>query len=354
MADPEPFGMLPDGRPVRLYRLRSESGVDVSACTYGATITSILAPGRDGTRAHVVLGFDTVTPYLSQTAYLGAVVGRYANRIARARFVLDGVTYQLKPNDGSNLLHGGARGFDKQLWDAEPFTRDRDQGVRFTRVSPAGEEGFPGALQVAIEYVLTAIGALQCSFTAETDNPTVVNLAQHAYFNLSGTATPILDHELTIAASRYTPIGVDMIPTGTIDPVAGTPFDFRTPRRIGDRIDDPHPQLRSGRGYDHNWVLERDTPAVDDGPMTYAATVRDGRSGRRLDVFTTEPGLQFYSGNFLDGSLLGHQGTYVRRAGLCLETQKFPDTPNHPAFPTAIVRPGQRYYARTTFAFSHD
>jgi aldose 1-epimerase len=354
MADPEPFGALADGQRVQLYRLRSESGVEVSACTYGATITSILAPGRDGTRANVVLGFESVTPYLSQTAYLGAIVGRYANRIARARFVLDGMTYQLQPNNGPNLLHGGARGFDKRLWSAATFTRGRDDGVRFTRVSPAGEEGFPGTLQVAVEYVLTSVGALQCSFTAETDATTIVNLAQHAYFNLSGTATPVVDHELTIAASRYTPVAADLIPTGTLDPVAGTPFDFRTPRRIGDRIDDPHPQLQFGRGYDHNWVLDRDRPAVEEAALAYAATARHTASGRRLDVFTSEPGLQFYSGNFLDGTLRGPQGLYGRRAGLCLETQKFPDAPNHPGFPTAVVRPGQRYYARTTFAFSHD
>jgi aldose 1-epimerase len=354
MADPEPFGTLPDGQPVQLYRLRSESGVDVSACTYGATITSILAPGRDGTRANVVLGFDGIAPYLSQTAYLGAVVGRYANRIARARFVLDGVTYQLQPNNGPNVLHGGARGFDKRLWNAMPFTRGGDQGVRFTRVSPAGEEGFPGTLQVTVEYVLTAVAALQCSFTAETDAPTIVNLAQHAYFNLSGTTTPVLDHELTIAASRYTPVTADLIPTGTLEPVAGTPFDFRTPRHIRDRIDNPHPQLQFGGGYDHNWVLDGERAGAQQDSLAYAATVRHTSSGRRLDVFTTEPGLQFYSGNFLDGTLRGPQGTYVRRAGLCLETQKFPDAPNQPAFPTAVVRPGTPYYARTTFAFSHD
>lgn len=354
MAEQEPFGTLPDGQAVQLYRLRNESGVEVSACTYGATITSILVPGRDGIRADVVLGFETLTPYLSQTAYLGAIVGRYANRIAHARFVLDGVTYQLRPNDGSNLLHGGARGFDKRLWSGASFTSGRDQGVRFTRTSPAGEEGFPGTLQVTVEYVLSAAGALRCSFTAETDAPTIVNLAQHAYFNLSGTTAPILDHELTIDASRYTPIGGDLIPTGTLEPVAGTPFDFRSPRRIGDRIDDQHPQLRFARGYDHNWVLDRDRRAGDDAALAYAATVRHVRSGRRLDVFTSEPGLQFYSGNFLDGTLHSAQGTYFRRAGLCLETQKFPDTPNHPAFPTAVVRPGQRYSARTTFAFSHD
>ena len=354
MADPETFGALPDGQPVQLHRLASESGVEVTACTYGATLTSILAPDRDGVRANVVLGFDTLAPYLSQTAYLGAIVGRYANRIARARFVLDGVTYQLRPNNGPNLLHGGARGFDKRIWNATPFTRGRDQGVRFSRVSPAGEEGFPGTLQVAVEYVLTAIGALQCSYVAETDAPTVVNLAQHAYFNLSGTATPILDHELTIVASRYTPVSADLIPTGALDPVADTPFDFRVAKPIGDRIDGSHPQLLVGRGYDHNWVLDRDHPAADDGSLAHAATVRHPGSGRRLDVFTTEPGLQFYSGNFLDGTLSGAQGEYVRRAGLCLETQKFPDTPNQPAFPTAVVRPGQQYYARTTFAFSHD
>ena len=353
MADAEPFGTL-DGQPVQLYRLQSTSGVEVSACTYGATITSILAPGRDGTRADVVLGFDSVAPYLSQTAFLGAVVGRYANRIARARFVLDGVTHQLKPNDGLNLLHGGARGFDKRLWSAAPFTRSGNQGVRFTRVSPSGEEGFPGTLQVAVEYELTAAGALHCSFTAETDAPTIVNLAQHAYFNLSGTTMPVLDHELTIAASRYTPVDANLIPTGTLAPVDGTPFDFRAPRRIGDRIDDEHPQLRFGRGYDHNWVLDRKRPAPDDRALAYAATVRHARSGRRLDVFTTEPGMQFYSGNFLDGTLHGAQGFYVRRSGLCLETQKFPDAPNHPAFPAAVVRPGQRYHASTTFAFSHE
>ena len=354
MADTEPFGTLPDGQVVQLYRLRSDSGVEVSACTYGATITSILVPGRGGTRADVVLGFDSVVPYLSQTAYLGAIVGRYANRIARARFVLDGVTYQLQANDGANVLHGGARGFDKRLWSAVPFTRGRDEAVRFTRVSPAGEEGFPGTLQVTVEYVLTAAGALRCSFTAETDAPTIVNLAQHAYFNLTGTATPILDHELTIAANRYTPVGADLIPTGTLEPVAGTPFDFRTPRRIGDRIDDQHPQLRFGRGYDHNWVLDRDRRAAGDEPLAYAATVRHAPRGRRLDVFTTEPGVQFYSGNFLDGTLHSAQGTFFRRTGLCLETQKFPDAPNHSAFPTAVVRPGQPYDARTTFAFTRE
>jgi aldose 1-epimerase len=354
MADPEPFGTLPDGQPVQLYRLHSESGVEVSACTYGATITSIVAPARDGTRATVVLGFDSVTPYLSQTAYLGALVGRYANRIAHARFVLDDVVYQLEPNNGPNLLHGGARGFDTRLWNAAAFTRGRDQGVRFTRVSPAGEEGFPGTLQVTVEYVLTPVGALQCSFTAETDAPTIVNLAQHAYFNLSGTAAPILDHELTIGASRFLPVDADLIPTGVLEPVAGTPFDFRRPRRIGDRIDDPHPQLGLGRGYDHNWVLDRDRPSADDGQLAHAATARDPRSGRRLDVFTTEPGLQFYSGNFLDGRLRAAQGTLVRRAGFCLETQKFPDSPNHPTFPPAVIRPGQRFEARTIFAFSHD
>ena len=354
MAEPEPFGVLPDGQPVQLYRLRSESGVEVSACTYGATITSIVTAGRDGTRANVVLGFETVGPYLAQTAFLGAVVGRYANRIARARFMLDGQTYQLQPNDGPNLLHGGARGFDKRLWNGEPFTRGRDQGVRFTRVSPANEEGFPGRLQVTVEYLLSAVGALQCSFTADTDAPTVVNLAQHSYFNLSGTTMPVLDHELTIAARRYTPIDATMIPTGALAAVAETPFDFRTPRLIGDRIDDPDPQLRIGRGYDHNWVLDRDQRSADDQQLSYAATVRHAGSGRRLDVFTTEPGLQFYSGNFLDGSLRGPQGPFVQRAGLCLETQKFPDTPNHPTFPTAVVRPGQRYFARTTFAFTHE
>jgi len=354
MAEPEPFGVLPDGQPVQLYRLRSESGVEVSACTYGATITSIVTPGRDGVRADVVLGFDSIAPYLAQTAFLGAIVGRYANRIARARFVLDGKTYQLEPNDGPNLLHGGARGFDKRLWKGESFTRGRDQGVRFTRVSPAGEEGFPGTLQVSVEYLLSAVGALQCSFTADTDAPTIVNLAQHAYFNLSGTATPILDHELTIAASRYTPITVDSIPTGTLDSVADTPFDFRTPRRIGDRIDESHPQLRFGRGYDHNWVLDGEGRPTNSERLPYAATLRHAGSGRRLDVFTTEPGLQFYSGNFLDGTLQGPRGPYVRRAGLCLETQKFPDTPNHDTFPTAVIRPGKPYSARTTFAFTHE
>jgi aldose 1-epimerase len=354
MADPELFGTLLDGQTVQLYRLRSESGVDVSACTYGATITSIVAPGRDGTRANVVLGFDTLAQYLSQRAYIGAVVGRYANRIARARFALDGATFQLQPNDGPNLLHGGARGFDKRNWSASPFTRGRDEGVRFTRTSPAGEEGFPGTLQVTVEYVLSAVGVLQCSFTAETDAPTVVNLAQHAYFNLSGTTAPVLDHELTIAARRYTPVSADLIPTGALEPVDGTPFDFRVPRRIGDRIDDPHPQLRVGRGYDHNWVLDRDRPAAGDSSLAHAATVRHAASGRRLDVFTSEPGVQFYSGNFLDGTLRGPNGPYVRRGGLCLETQKFPDSPNQPAFPTAVVRPGQRYNARTTFAFSHE
>ena len=345
-----PFGTLPDGRAVELFTLTNAHGVEIRAMTYGAIITAIYTPDRNGRRDDIVLGFDSVAGYLSGSPYFGAVVGRYANRIAGGHFTLDGVTYTLARNNGPNSLHGGLRGFDKVLWSAEPVRSDSAVGVRLRYTSPDGEEGYPGTLQVQVTYTLTAHDELIVDYDATTDKATPLNLSQHTYWNLHGHGQgDILDHVLSLDASRYTPVDSTLIPTGEIAPVAGTPFDFRTPAAVGARIDAANEQLGFGHGYDHNWVLDQPRPGI----LSHAARLVDPVSGRAIDVSTTEPGIQFYAGNFLDGTIKGKGGQVNgHRGALCLETQHFPDSPNHPNFPSTILRPGQRYQSRTIVTFS--
>ena len=347
-----PFGRLRDGRAVETFTLTNAHGVELRAMTYGAIITHLRTPDRAGRFDDIVLGFDTLDGYLHDPPYFGAVVGRYANRIAGATFTLDGVTYHLAQNNGPNSLHGGVRGFDKVLWTGEPFDNDSGQGVTLRYTSRDGEEGYPGALAVRVTYTLTPRDELVVDYEATTDRPTTINVSQHSYWNLHGGARgDILDHELTLDAGAFTPVDPTLIPTGEILPVTGTPFDFRRPTRIGARIGESHAQLRYGRGYDHNWVLDRRGNAG----LVHAARLVDRESGRTLDVSTTEPGVQFYSGNFLDGSITGKGGRpYVHRAALCLETQHFPDSPNHPSFPSTVLRPGETFRSRTVFAFGVD
>jgi aldose 1-epimerase len=341
-----PFGVLPDGRSVEIFTLTNARGVQVRTIPYGAIIVSILAPDRRGRFEDIVLGFDQLAGYLKQPPYFGAVVGRYGNRIAKGEFAIDGTTYRLATNNGPNHLHGGVKGFDKRLWSAESFENGASVGVAYTLTSEDGDEGYPGTLNVKVTYTLAPDNALTVDYLATTDKATVVNLTQHSYFNLAGTGD-ILNHLLTIDADRYTPVDATLIPTGQLAPVEGTPFDFRQPAVIGARIDADNEQLRNGGGYDHNWVINGAA-----GTLRHAATLEDPSSGRTLNVSTTEPGLQFYSGNFLDGTLTGRDGrVYQKRSALCLETQHFPDSPNHPDFPSTVLRPGARYQSKTVFTF---
>jgi aldose 1-epimerase len=344
------YGVMPSGEPVDAFVLTSAAGFTMQCITVGATITSLLVPDRHGDLGDVVLGHDALEGYLAASPYFGAVVGRHANRIAFGRFVLDGEPHQLTVNDGPHHLHGGVRGFDKVLWEAEALEEPHAVGVRFAYRSPDGEEGYPGALAAAVEYRLTAAGELRIDYRATTSRATPVNLTQHSYWNLCGAgAADILDHELTIHADEFTPVDATLIPLGEHRAVAGSAFDFRAPRRVGARIDDVDEQLRRAGGYDHNFVLRR----TGSGGVQSAARLHDPRSGRTVDLATTEPGLQLYSGNFLDGSIRGKGGRpYAHRGGLCLETQHFPDSPNHPDFPSTILRPGMTHSSRTVLAFS--
>jgi aldose 1-epimerase len=332
---------------VEIYTLTNVHGVEARIMTYGATLVSLKAPDRAGHFKNIVLGFDALEPYLGAKAYYGATVGRYANRIAKARFTLDGKTYQLAANDGPNTLHGGIRGFDKRIWQAEPLPASEGNGVRFTYVSAAGEEGFPGELTAHAVYRLDDNDDLEIEYGATTTAPTPLNLANHAYFNLTGDPNvPVLDHVLTINADRFTPVDATLIPTGELRAVAGTPFDFRTAHAVGARISDSDEQLRLGHGYDHNWVLNKAAAG-----STLAAVVTEPKSGRSLEVRTTQPGVQFYTGNFMDGKPAAQGGSvFAYRTGLCLETQHFPDSPNQPSFPSTILRPGQVYSEKTTLA----
>ncbi len=347
------FGRLPDGRETHLYTLRSTSGFQAEIADYGGTLVRLLAPDRQGKLADVVLGFDSVAPYPKQSPYFGSVIGRVGNRIAHGKFTLDGKTYALATNNSPGgvpcTLHGGLVGFDKVIWDAEPTTRDGQPALRLRFTSKDGEEGFPGNVRVEVLYSLTADNGLRIDYTASTDRATPINLTNHSYFNLAGAGSgTILDHVLTLQAKHYTPVNVGLIPTGEIAPVAGTPFDFTQPRAIGERVEAKHEQLRFGGGYDHNFVLDS-----KDGSLALAAEVYEPKSGRKLEVLTTEPGLQFYCGNFLDGKLKGKSGKpYVYRGGFCLETQHFPDSINQPSFPSTVLRPGTSYRTTTVYRFS--
>jgi aldose 1-epimerase len=341
-----PWGHTAEGT-VEIYKLTNARGVEARVMTYGATLVSLTAPDRAGQFKNIVLGFDSLEPYLAAgMPYYGATVGRYANRIAKAQFTLDGKAYQLAANDGPNTLHGGKRGFDKRIWKAEELPASRGGGVRMTLVSAAGEEGYPGEVTAQVVYRLDDHNNLEIEYHATATAPTPINLANHAYFNLTGDpSVPVLDHVVTINADRFTPVDATLIPTGELLPVAGTPFDFRKQQAVGARIGDDNEQLRRGRGYDHNWVLNKTGTG-----MSLAAVVTEPKSGRSLEVRTTQPGVQFYTGNFMDGKPSGVGSVYAHRTGLCLETQHFPDSPNQPAFPSTILRPGQAYTQKTILA----
>src|SRR6266487_2256915 len=347
----QPFGTTTRGEAVGVYTLKNAHGVELRVTNYGGIILSLKVPDRNGRFDDVVLGYDSLADYLRSSPYFGAIIGRYGNRIAQGRFTLDGKTYTLAKNNGSNHLHGGLKGFDKVVWDAAPFKGADSVGLVFRYTSPDGEEGYPGTLQTTVTYTLTSRGELIFDYSATTDRATPVNLTQHSYFNLAGDGKgDILGHVVTLNADRFTPVDSTLIPTGELRSVAGTPFDFRTPTPIGARIEQHDPQLRYGPGYDHNFVLNKGGTA---GEPTLAARVYEPTSGRVMEISTTEPGLQFYSGNFLDGTLRGKHGVvYRHRYGFAMETQHFPDSPNKPAFPSTILRPGEQYRSRTIYRFT--
>jgi aldose 1-epimerase len=348
-----PFGTLADGREVTEFTLTNAKGMIVKILDFGGIITQIHVPDRNGRFADVALGFDTIGPYAKESPYLGALVGRYGNRIAKGRFVLDGKEYQLPVNNGNNHLHGGDPGFDKVLWTAE--VKGRDLVLRYRSVD--GEQGYPGNLDATVTYSLSEDNEIVVRFAAVTDQPTPVNLTQHSYFNLKGVDSEdgdILSHVISIDADRFVPIDAESIPLGALATVTGTPFDFRQPRPIGERIGQPDKQLRHGTGYDHCWVINRpDGERSVDKTLKRAVHVCEPESGRVLELFTQEPGVQFYSGNFLDGSLVGKGGrAYAFRSGFCIEPEHYPDSPNHPAYPDTILRPGEVYQTESRFRFS--
>ncbi|MET7688218.1 aldose epimerase family protein [Streptomyces sp. NPDC005483] len=342
------FGKLADGTKVYIWSL-ANGGTRMKVLSWGGVVQSLEIPDRHGHHANVSAGFDNIEDYVAKTPYFGALIGRYGNRIAKGQFTLDGKNYQLSVNDGVNSLHGGTQGFDKRVWDVEPFTKGSDVGLHLHYTSVDGEMGYPGTLKVKVTYTLTRHGEWRIDYEATTDKATVVNLTNHVYWNLGGEGTgTIEDHELRIAASRYTPTDSGLIPTGELAKVAGTPFDFRKGKLIGRDIRAGHQQQVLAKGYDHNWVLDKGITAKPE----HVATLHDPSSGRTLKISTVEPGLQFYSGNFLDGTLTGTGGhTYRQGDALCLETQHFPDSPNHPSFPSTVLRPGQTYRSTTIHSF---
>ncbi|MFD5077703.1 aldose epimerase family protein [Streptomyces sp. NPDC058371] len=344
----ELFGRLADGTKVHRWSLEN-GGTRLKVLSYGGIVQSLEIPDRHGRYRNVSLGFGTIEEYVASSPYFGALIGRYGNRIGKGRFTLDGKTYQLSVNDGENSLHGGARGFDKRVWDVEGFTAGPDVGLVLRYTALDGEMGYPGTLRVKVTYTLTRHGDWRVDYAATTDRATVVNLTSHVYWNLAGEGSgSVYDHELRIAASRYTPVDAGLIPTGELAAVAGTPFDFRRPKTVGADIREANQQLLYGKGIDHNWALDKGITARPE-PV---AALRDPSSGRTLRIATTEPGLQFYSGNFLDGTLVGTGGHIYRQGdALCLETQHFPDSPNQPSFPSTVLRPGATYRTTTVHSF---
>jgi aldose 1-epimerase len=342
-----PFATTAAGEAVEVFTLTNQHGLELRVLSYGGTIVSLSVPGRNGDFADVVLGHDSLEEYVSNTSYFGAIVGRYANRIASARFTLNGKTYRLSANDGPHHLHGGRVGFDRVVWRAESFRTEQATGLELRHTSRDGEEGYPGNLEVQVRYSLTGGNELVIEYHATSDHATPVNLTQHSSFNLSGDTGDILGHQLWVNADRMTPVDEQLIPTGELAAVAGGPFDFRTPTPIGARIESDDPQLRRAGGYDHNFVLNRTGAG-----LCHAAQLLEPISGRTLDVYTTEPGLQVYSGNFINGRVAGKAGRVYRpRSGVCLETQHFPDSPNQPSFPSTVLRPNEQYRSQTVFAF---
>jgi aldose 1-epimerase len=337
------WGQTPEGESVELYTLTNAKGSEARIVTYGGIVVSLKVPDRSGAPGDVVTGFDNLDGYLTPAPYFGAIIGRYGNRIGKSRFSLNGVEYTLASNDGENHLHGGVRGLDKRVWTARPLS---PQSLELTYLSKDGEEGYPGNLSTTVTYTLTDANELKIEYSATTDKDTVVNLTSHSYFNLAGQGD-ILGHQVVIHADRFTPVDQGLIPTGELKSVAGTPFDFRTAKTIGERIEQKDEQLIFGRGYDHNWVLNRSGSGLET-----AARVTDPKSGRVMEVLTTEPGLQFYTGNFLDGTLQGKGRVYTRRSAFCMETQHFPDSPNQPGFPSTVLKPGGRYQTTTVYRFS--
>ncbi|MDB5819167.1 MAG: galactose mutarotase [Rhizobacter sp.] len=375
------FGRLADGRIVTEYTLDNGHGLTLSAIEWGGVVTSVRVPDRHGVVANVVLGLDRIEDYVERSPHLGAIVGRFANRIAKGRFELDGASYQLATNDGPNALHGGVDGFGKRWWDVTelPVAEDGSVAIELSRTSPDGEEGYPGTMRLVVRYTLRSDAVWCIDYRAETDRATVVNLSHHDYFNLAGRGSA-LDQLLTLNASRYTPVDASLIPTGTA-PVEGTPLDFRKPTRIADRVRSSDEQIVRARGYDHNWCVDQPgeavpdittpaTPATPATPVTpatpatqgsngqllaFAARLEDPASGRSLEVWTTQPGVQFYSGNFLDATLVASHGEVIRQGdGVCLETQHFPDSPNQPGFPSTVLRPGEVFTSSTELRFGYD
>lgn len=347
----EPYGDLEDGTAITKVTLANGRGMEVDVISYGGIITRLSTPDASGQPGNVVQGLDSLEEYVSSSPYFGALIGRYGNRIAEGRFTLDGTTHQLSVNDGENHLHGGEAGFDKVPWNLEPFTTDDSAGVVLTRVSPDGEQGYPGNLDVRVTYELSQQNELDIRFTATTDAPTIVNLTHHSYFNLAG-AGDVLGHELMIPATHFTPVREGLIPTGELRPVDGTPFDFRQAKPIGRDLEADNEQLALGQGYDHNWVVK---PLGEDGvddELVLAARVTEPESGRVLEIWSPEPGVQFYSGNFLDGTLEGGGRVHAHRSGFCLEPQHFPDSPNQPDWPSTVLRPGETYETRILYRFS--
>ncbi|MGH9512177.1 MAG: aldose epimerase family protein [Terriglobales bacterium] len=344
------FGKIDDGQEMDLYTLTNTKGMQVAITNFGGTIVSIKVPDKSGNIADVVLGYDDAAGYQGGKAYFGATIGRYGNRIAKGIFKLDGKTYHLPLNDGPNTLHGGTKGFSQRVWTAKDVSGPAGQALQLTYLSKDGEEGFPGNLSAKVVFTLTNANELKIGYSATTDKDTVINLTNHSYFNLDGQGNgDILGTELTLHASRFTPVDSTLIPTGELRSVKGTPFDFTKSTAIGARINQDNEQLKLAGGYDHNWVLDAGKTAA----LHSAAEAYDPRSGRVLDVWTTEPGIQFYTGNFLDGTIHGKEGkVYNKHYAFCLETQHFPDSPNHPNFPTTELKPGRRYHSETIFKFS--